>query len=93
MNALMFDTHHDGPPGAIPANRQSQRRFADKPVDHATYGFPVGTYFFNSRPAVMGSVQIIPAHLIHPDREHGFHSGVDSFRNQSRKQQLVSKKS
>src|SRR6187455_1591333 len=93
MDTFMLDPHQNSPPGMVPANRQSQGRFADEPVDNAANGIAVGSHFFNGRPVIMGGIQVVPAHLVDPDREHGFKSGIDSFRYQSRKQQFVSKES
>src|SRR5687768_5175302 len=91
MNAFVFDTHHDRPPWAVPANGQSQRRFTDEPIDDFPHSSAIGSHLFDGRPIVMGRIQIVPAHFIDTYCEHRFHFWVDAFSNQTREQQFVSK--
>ena len=93
MNAFMFYAHHDGPPRTLPADWKSQRSFTDQPVHQGAYGFPVRAHLLYRWPVIMGSIQIIPTHLIDTNREHRLHSGIYPFRDQPCKQQLIRIKS
>ena len=89
MDALMLDAHQDRPPRMVPVDRQRERRGLNQPVDDLAHPVAVVAHFVDTRPVVMGFVEIVPAHLVHAHREHGFEFRIDALPDQPGEHQLV----
>ena len=89
MDALVLDTHQHRPPGMVPADGQLQRGLQDHIADDRPDLVAVGLDLSDARPVVVCRVEIVPAHLVHPDRKHGFKAGMDALTDQPGQQQLV----
>ena len=70
-------------------DRHRQRHRADGFIDKRAHRVAIGFDFGQRRPVVMRRIQIIPGHLVHADREHGFKSRIDSFVGDLGDDQLV----
>ena len=70
MDTLMFDSHHDAPEWIFPRNRKRQRQGADQAVHHVTNLIAILLDLPPGRPVVMGLIQVIPGHFVHPDGKH-----------------------
>ena len=89
MDAGVLDTHQDGPGRAAPGDRQRQGEGGDDRVDHVADLAPEVLRLGHARPVVMGLVEVVPRHLVDPDREHRFEAGVDPFGDDAGDDQLV----
>ena len=83
MDPLMFDTHQYHPEWIVPINWHHQGHLPDRLVHNASYGLAIRLDLGERRPVVVRSVEIIPGHLIHPNREHGFKSRIDTGADES----------
>ncbi|MPM48295.1 hypothetical protein SDC9_95019 [bioreactor metagenome] len=89
MDALVLDAHQDGPERIFPADWQAQWMGADDAIHDRPYLAAIGADFGDARPVVAGVVEIIPAHLIDPDREHRFQSWIETLGDQAGEQELI----
>ena len=92
MDALMLDPHHDGPERVFPGDRQIHGHAADQPVNQLPDLVTVCLDLLPRGPIIMAGVQVIPGHLIHPYREHGFKARIDTGADESGNVQFVDKK-
>ncbi|MNQ66596.1 hypothetical protein D3C85_810900 [compost metagenome] len=89
VDALVLCPHQDDPGRALPVDGQGQWHLLDE-VDHpGAHLGAVVSQLGHPGPVVVGLVQIVPAHLIHPDGDHGLDAGVDATVDQAGRQQLV----
>ena len=93
VDALVFDAHQNHPERVFPADRQREVGLADNFVHHGPRLAPVVRHLGHGRPVVVGVIQVIPAHLVHTDGEHGFELRVDALGDQAGQQQFVDEKS
>ena len=92
MDALMFDAHQYRPPRMVPVDRQRERDCCNQPVDNFAHPVAVFAHFVDTRPVVMGFVEVVPAHFIDTHREHRFEFRIDALPDQPGQHQLVDEK-
>ena len=92
MDALVLYAHQDDPGRTLPMDGQLDRH----PLDETTHQIPhmaaVVTQLCHRGPVVVGLVQIVPAHLVHPDGDQGLDAGVEPALDEAGRQQLLTKK-
>jgi hypothetical protein len=79
VNPLVFDAHHDGPERVLPGDGQGQGQVADGGVDEGAHLISIGFYLRHGGPFIVGVVQIVPGHFVHPHRKHGLECWVDAL--------------
>ena len=68
---------------------QLDRHPLDEITHQGAHPAAVVTQLGHSGPVVVGFVQIVPAHLVHPDGDQGLDAGVDAALDEAGRQQLV----
>lgn len=89
MDALVLYPHQDHPGRALPVDGQGERHLANKIAHQRTDFGPIAAQLGDLWPVVVGLVQIVPAHLVHPDGDHGLDAGIQPLVDQARRQQFV----
>ena len=89
VDTLVLDAHHHRPERILPADRQREGRLADHAVDHRAHLVAVGGDLGHGGPVVARVVEVVPAHLVHADREHRFQARIDALLDQAGEQELV----
>ncbi|MNH04008.1 hypothetical protein D3C79_632840 [compost metagenome] len=85
----MLDAHQDDPGRALPADGQGERHPPDEVANQRADFGPITAQFGDLGPVVVGLVQIVPAHLVHADGDHGLDAGIETALDEARRQQLV----
>ena len=89
MDALVLYPHQDDPGRALPMDGQLDRHSLDELTHQGAHPAAVVTQFGHRGPVVVGFVQIVPAHLVHPDGDQGLDAWVEPTLDETGRQQLV----
>ena len=89
MDAGVLDAHQDRPGLAVPGNRQRQGEGGDHRIDRLADPAAEVLRLGDAGPVVVGLVEVVPGHLVDPDREHRFEAGVDPLGDNAGEDQLV----
>ncbi|MNJ52572.1 hypothetical protein D3C77_479160 [compost metagenome] len=89
VDALVLYAHQDDPGRALPVDGQCDRHTFDEITHQGAHAATVGAQFGHRRPVVVGLVQIVPAHLVHPYGHHGLDAGIEAPVDEVGRQQLV----
>ena len=85
----MLYAHQDDPGRALPVDGQGERHPPDEVANQCADFGPITAQFGDLGPVVVGLVEIVPAHLVHADGDHGLDAGIETAVDEARRQQLV----
>ena len=89
MDPLVLDAHENDPCGRVGADRQFERHRLDEPVDELAHRSAVVAHRADARPVVVGRVEVVPRHLVHPHGHHRLEHGVDAAGDEAAGSELV----
>ena len=92
MDPLVFNPHQNRPPRRFPGDRKRKRQHIDQSVDQLPHFVTIHPRLGHARPVVVFLIQIIPAHLIHTDRENRLQLRIDPLVDHFGDYQLVDEK-
>ncbi len=89
VDALVLYPHQYDPGRALPMDGQLDRHPLDEITHQGAHPAAIVTQLADGGPVVVGFVQIVPAHLVHPDGDQGLDAWVEPTLDETGRQQLV----
>ena len=75
----MFNPHQNDPKDAIPCDGRGEGALHDQAIYQMTHCITIFSQTWDTWPVVVGGVEVIPRHLIHPNGTHGLDGRIKAL--------------